>query len=44
MVIFGISFYYFIGESWILIGIALSYVHMIYPLIKTAKKSKINFN
>lgn len=43
MVIFGISFYYFIGESWILIGIALSYVHMIYPLIKTAKKSKINF-
>ena len=43
MVIFGISFYYFIGESWILIGIALSYAHMIYPLIKTAKKSKINF-
>ena len=43
MVIFGISFYYFIGESWILIGIALSYVHLIYPLIKTAKKSKINF-
>jgi len=43
MVTFGISFYYFIGESWILIGIALSYVHMIYPLIKTAKKSKINF-
>jgi O-antigen/teichoic acid export membrane protein len=43
MVTLGISFYYFIGEYWILVGIAFSYIHMIYPLITSAKKSKINF-
>jgi len=43
MVIFGIGMYYVIGEFGILIGIAASYTHMIYPLIKNARKSQINF-
>ena len=43
MVTFGIGAYYLIGEDWILIGIAASYAHLIFPMIKTAKKSKINF-
>ena len=43
MVVFGIGMYYLIGESGILIGIALSYAHLIYPMLKTAKNSKINF-
>lgn len=43
MVIFGIGMYYLIGESGILIGIALSYAHLIYPMLKATKSSKINF-
>jgi len=43
MVIFGIGMYYFLGEFGILIGISLSYVHLVFPMIKIAKKSKINF-
>jgi O-antigen/teichoic acid export membrane protein len=44
MVTFGLGFYYLFGEFGILIGISLSYVHLIFPLVKTVKKSKINFN
>ena len=44
MVIFGIGFYYLFGESGILVGIALSYAHLIYPMIQAVKNSKINFN
>lgn len=43
MVVFGIGMYYLIGESGILIGIALSYAHLIYPMLKATKSSKINF-
>ena len=43
MVVFGIGMYYLIGESGILIGIALSYAHLIYPMLKATKNSKINF-
>ncbi len=41
---FGIGFYYLIGESGILIGIALSHAHFIFHIVKSFKNSKINFN
>jgi O-antigen/teichoic acid export membrane protein len=44
LVVFGIGFYYLIGESGILIGIGLSYSHLIIRIIKSIKNSKINFN
>ena len=44
LVVLGISFYYLIGESGILIGIGLSYSHLIIRIIKSIKNSKINFN
>ena len=43
LVVFGISFYYLIGENGILIGIALSHAHLIIRVIKSIKNSKINF-
>ena len=42
--VFGIGFYYLIGENGILIGIGLSYSHLIIRIIKSIKNSKINFN
>jgi O-antigen/teichoic acid export membrane protein len=44
LVIFGIGFYYLIGENGILIGIALSHVHLIIRIVKSIKNSKINFS
>lgn len=44
LVILGIGLYYLIGEIGILIGIALSHAHFIIEIVKTFKKSKINFN
>jgi len=44
LVVFGIGFYYLIGENGILIGIGLSYSHLIIRIIKSIKNSKINFN
>ncbi len=44
LVVFGIGFYYLIGENGILVGIALSHAHLIIPVIKSIKNSKINFN
>jgi O-antigen/teichoic acid export membrane protein len=44
LITFGIGLYYVIGESGIIIGIALSHVHFIVHIVKTFKKSKINFN
>tara|TARA_B110000438_G_scaffold157120_1_gene150604 strand:- start:14352 stop:15494 length:1143 start_codon:yes stop_codon:yes gene_type:complete len=43
LLVFGISFYYLIGESGIIIGIALAHVHLILRIIKSIKNSKINF-
>ena len=39
----GIGLYYLIGESGIIIGIALSHAHFIIHIVNTFKKSKINF-
>lgn len=39
----GIGLYYVIGESGIIIGIALSHAHFIIHIVNTFKKSKINF-
>jgi len=39
----GIGLYYLIGENGILIGIALSHSHFIIHILKTFKRSKINF-
>ena len=44
LVVFGIGFYYLIGENGILIGIGLSHTHLIIRVIKSIKNSKINFN
>jgi O-antigen/teichoic acid export membrane protein len=44
LVVFGIGFYYLIGENGILIGIALAHTHLIIRLIKSIRNSKINFN
>lgn len=44
MAILGIGLYFTLGEFGILIGIGLSYIHMIFPLVKIARKTKINFN
>jgi O-antigen/teichoic acid export membrane protein len=44
LVVFGIGFYYLIGEIGILIGIALAHSHLIIRVIKSIKNSKINFN
>ena len=44
LVVFGIGFYYLIGENGILIGIALSHAHLIFRIIKSCRNSKINFN
>jgi O-antigen/teichoic acid export membrane protein len=44
LVVFGIGFYYLIGENGLLIGIGLSYSHLIIRIIKSIKNSKINFN
>jgi len=44
LVVLGISFYYLIGENGILIGIGLSYSHLIIQVIKSIKNSKINFS
>jgi len=44
LVVFGISFYYLMGENGILIGIALSHAHLIIRVVKSIKNSKINFN
>lgn len=44
LVIFGIGFYYLIGEIGILIGIGLSHSHLIIRIIKSIKNSKISFN
>jgi O-antigen/teichoic acid export membrane protein len=44
LVVFGIGFYYLIGENGILIGIALAHTHLIIHIIKSIKNSKINFN
>jgi O-antigen/teichoic acid export membrane protein len=44
LVVFGIGFYYLIGENGILIGIALAHAHLIIRIIKSIKNSKINFN
>ena len=44
LLVFGISFYYLIGENGVLIGIGLSYSHLIIRIIKSIKNSKINFN
>ncbi len=44
LVVFGIGFYYLIGENGILIGIALAHTHLIIRIIKSIKNSKINFN
>jgi O-antigen/teichoic acid export membrane protein len=44
LLVFGIGFYYLIGENGILIGIALSHAHLIFRIIKSYKNSKINFN
>ena len=43
LVVLGIGFYYLIGESGILLGIALSHGIFIIQLIKTMKISKFNF-
>ena len=43
LVIFGVGFYYLMGENGILIGIALSHGHFIYHIVKSFRKSKINF-
>ena len=43
LVTFGIGFYYLIGENGILIGIALSHIHLVYHIVKSFKSSKINF-
>jgi O-antigen/teichoic acid export membrane protein len=42
--VFGIGFYYLIGENGILIGIGLAHSHLIIRVIKSIKNSKINFN
>jgi len=42
--VFGIGFYYLMGENGILIGIALSHAHLIIRVVKSIKNSKINFN
>jgi O-antigen/teichoic acid export membrane protein len=39
----GIGLYYLIGENGILLGIALSHSHFIIHILKTFKRSKINF-
>jgi O-antigen/teichoic acid export membrane protein len=44
LVVFGVGFYYLLGENGVLIGIALSYSHLIIRIIKSIKNSKINFN
>ena len=44
LVVFGIGFYYLIGETGILIGIGLAHSHLIIRVIKSIKNSKINFN
>jgi O-antigen/teichoic acid export membrane protein len=44
LVVCGIGLYYLIGESGIIIGIALSHIPFILHIVKTFKKSKINFN
>jgi O-antigen/teichoic acid export membrane protein len=44
LVVFGIGFYYLMGENGILIGIALAHTHLIIHIIKSIKNSKINFN
>ena len=44
LVVFGIGFYYLIGENGILIGIALAHTHLIIRVIKSIRNSKINFN
>lgn len=44
MVILGIGLYYVFGEFGILIGISLSYAHLLIPVLKIVRKSKINFN
>jgi O-antigen/teichoic acid export membrane protein len=44
LVVFGIGFYYLIGENGILIGIALAHTHLIICVAKSIKNSKINFN
>ena len=44
LLVFGVGFYYLIGENGILIGIALSHAHLIFRIIKSWKNSKINFN
>ena len=43
LLVFGISFYYLIGENGIIIGIALAHAHLILRIIKSIKNSKINF-
>ena len=43
LVVFGIGFYYLIGENGILIGIGLAHVHLIFRIVKSFKNSKINF-
>jgi len=43
LVVFGIGFYYLMGENGILIGIALSHAHLIIRVVKSMKNSKINF-
>ena len=43
LVVFGIGFYYLIGENGILIGIGLAHVHLILRIVKSIKNSKINF-
>ena len=42
LVVFGIGFYYLIGENGILIGIGLAHVHLIFCIVKSFKNSKIN--
>jgi O-antigen/teichoic acid export membrane protein len=44
LLVFGVGFYYLIGENGILIGIALAHAHLIFRIIKSWKNSKINFN
>lgn len=44
LVVFGIGFYYLIGETGILLGIALSHAHFGIRIFKGFKESKINFN
>ena len=43
LVVFGIGFYYLIGENGIIIGIGLAHVHLILRIVKSIKNSKINF-